>query len=320
MSPALTQTIVFAALAAALSGCGGDVLTLGRGEPDLPTFGEPINLSFQFGTDVDNEDNPSLTADLLQIFFTSNRRGDDDTGVDVFTATRSSPDGAFGMPTRLTAVSTDGFDTSPSIALDGKTLWVGSEVSGSSDDEDDDDEDIDIFRFTRPSEASDAWSEGTPETALNSSAKDIPRPLAMNETVMPLASQREEGVYQTYLAQRPSPGEPFGTPRLLTELVASDRATVDAFLSNDGRLLFFNWDPDDGEGDLYMAWRKSVSEPFGTPIPLPSPAINTDGDERDPWISPDGTRFFYTSDSKSPDDDDRQLDIFEVPIRLPKLD
>jgi hypothetical protein len=313
MSRVPIQIFVVASLAVALTGCGGDTLTLGRGQPGAPTFGAPINISQQIGTDVDNEDNPSLTADLLTIFFTSNREDDDDTGVDVFTARRSSVDAPFGQEQRLSAVSSDGFDTSPSISLDGRTLWVGSEVD--SDDDDDDDEDIDIIRYTRPSATSDDWSDGTPETALNSSAKDIPRPLALNDTVMPLGSQRDDGVYQTYLAERPSAAEPFGTPRLISELVASDRSTVDAFLSNDGLTLFFNWEPDDGEGDLYMAWRRTPDEPFGTPMPLSE--LNTDGDERDPWLSPDGTRFFFTSDRESPDDDDRQLDIFEVPIRLP---
>jgi WD40 repeat protein len=316
MSRVLTQTAVAATIVAALSGCGGDTLTLGRAVPDEPTFGMPINLSRQFGTDSDNEDNPSLTADLLQIFFTSNLEDDDDTGVDVFTARRSSIDTDFGEARRLSAVSTDGFDTSPSISLDGLTLWVGSEVAS---DDDDDDEDVDIVRFTRPSAAADAWDDGTPETALNSSAKDIPRPLALDETVMPLGSQRDDdGVYLTYLAQRSGPGQPFGTPTLISELVQSDRSTVDAFLSNDGRLLFFNWEPDDGEGELYMAWRKSVTEPFNTPLPLTE--INTSGDERDPWLSPDGTLFFFTSDRDSAEDDDRQLDIFQVPIQLPQFD
>jgi hypothetical protein len=318
MSRLWLPSAVVAPLCAALCGCGGDVLTLGRSEPTLPTFvGEPQNRSLELGTDEDNEDNPSLTADLLQIFFTSNREDDDDTGVDVFTARRATANDAFGAPVRLSAVSSGGFDTSPSISLDGTTLWVGSALPSS--DEDDDDENIDIFRFVRSSSSSDDWDDGTPETALNSLAKDIPRPLALDETVMPLGSQRDDdGTYLTYLAERPGPGEPFGAPRLLSELVQSDRATVDAFLSNDGRLLFFNWEADAGAGDLYMSWRRTLSEPFSTPIALD--AINTELDERDPWISPDGTRFFFSSDRDSPDDDDRQLDIFEVSIELPRLD
>jgi hypothetical protein len=316
MPRSFTQSVILASIAAVLSGCGGDVLTLGRGEPEQPTFGLPQNRSLGFGTQGDNEDNPSLTADLLQIFYTSNRSEGTDTGVDVFTAQRASVDDPFGPGQRLPKVSTEGFDTSPSISLDGTTLWVGSEVSSDSDDEeDDDDEDVDIYRFTRSSPTSDDWSEGVPEVTLNSSAKDIPRPLSMNDTVMPLGSQRDEGVYQTYLAQRAGPGAAFDTPVLLAELVADDRSTVDAFLSNDGRLLFFNWEKDDGEGDLYMAWRRSVREPFSSPIPLTE--INTDGDERDPWISPDGTRLFFTSDRDSPGDD---RDVFEVPIHMPRLD
>jgi Tol biopolymer transport system component len=313
MSRVLPRTVVVASLAVVLCGCDGDVLTLGRGQPALPTFGTISNLSLEFGSTSDDEANPSLTADLLQIVFTSDLEGDDDTGVDVFTAERASPDAPFGMPRRLTEVSTDGFDTSPSISLDGRTLWVGSEVPGSSDNGD---EDLDIYRFTRASSSGD-WGNRTAESELNSSAKDIPRPLAMNETVMPLGSQRSEGVYQTYLAERAGPDAPFGTPTLIAELVDSDRSTVDAFLWGDGRLLFFNWEKDNDEGDLYMTWRRSVNEPFAPPMALDE--LNTDGDERDPWLSPDGKSFFFTSDRDSPAGN-RQLDIFEVSIQLPRLD
>lgn len=308
--------VLASALALAGAGCSDETLTLGRGEPPVPELGEPINVSRAVGTDTDNEDNPTLTADLLTLFFTSNRKDpDDDTDVDVWIAERDHIGAPFRDARRLRSVSSPGFDTSPAISADGLTLWVGSEVPGS--DADGRDEDIDIYRFTRSSRTSDDFDAAGPETALNSSAKDIPRPLALNERVMPLGSQRDGGAYQTYLAERGPDGD-FRPPQLVGELAGGGRATVDAFLSSDGRLLFFNWEARAGRGEIYMAWRRSPEDPFEEPLPLT--AINTDGDERDPWISPDGTRFFYTSDRDSPDPTDPQLDIFEVPIRLPRFD
>ena len=125
---------------------------------------------------------------------------------------------------------------------------------------------------------------------------------------MPLASRRNaQNIYQTYLAARPAPGAPFGSPRVISELAFSDRSTVDGCLTDDGLTLFFSSTPVgpsvdastpvDGAvptGDLYVAWRRSVDEPFSVTQPLGD--LNTPSDERDPWLSLDGKLLFFTSD------------------------
>ena len=49
------------------------------------------------------------------------------------------------------------------------------------------------------------------------------------------------------------------------------------------------WSP-----DLFVAWRQSTADRFSLPTPLTD--LNTAADERDPWLSPDGTRFYFASD------------------------
>jgi hypothetical protein len=46
--------------------------------------------------------------------------------------------------------------------------------------------------------------------------------------------------------------------------------------------------------DLFVAWRRSTSDLFSVPQALVD--LNTAADERDPWLTPDGTTLYFTSD------------------------
>jgi hypothetical protein len=97
--------------------------------------------------------------------------------------------------------------------------------------------------------------------------------------------------------------------------VYPDRSTVDGFLSDDGLTMFFSSSPFQfpadagprpGDGgptvdgglapsaDLYVAWRQAVDAPFSRTQNLDD--LNTGGDERDPWLTPDGQTLYFTSD------------------------
>jgi hypothetical protein len=242
-----------------------------------------------------SEENPTLTADLLHIYFTSNR----EDSADVWTASRSSATGTFGEATQVDEINTDGHETSPAISLDGLTLWVGQERDeglGAND----------IWSITR-SDMQSSWSGPINVAELNSSADDIPRPPGFGSRVMPLASRRnQDGLYHTYLAERAFPNGTFGPPELISELVFDDRSTVDGFLSSDGLSLFYASSAEDDESDLYLAVRPSPTEPFGEPIPLVD--VNSLSDVRDPWLSPDGTTLYFTSSG------DGDLDLFTAQV------
>ena len=132
-------------------------------------------------------------------------------------------------------------------------------------------------------------------------------------------SERLSGNGDVWFARRSDPSAPFGAPFrmpvLVPELVYSDRSTVDGFLSDDGLTLFFSSSPfltpgdagprpgdagttrDGGttpSADLYVAWRQAVDAPFSFTQPLDD--LNTGGDERDPWLTPDGKTLYFTSD------------------------
>ena len=288
-----------AALALAATACrGGETVALGSMSPVPYHFDAPVPVSELASSS--RTDNPTLTGDLLEIYFTSDR---DSGNGDVWSATRVSSSAPFGTPAPVTAVNSDGFETSSAISADGLTLWFGSDRAGGAGG-------VDIWVSQRATRG-DAWSAPVDVAALNSTADDIPRPPGQHALVMPMASTHTTsanptaGNYQTYLAARAAASAPFGVPAPIPELSYADRSTVDGCLTDDGLTLFFSSTPlapaDGGAADagaptsdLFVASRRALGEPFSTPQALDD--LDTAADERDPWLTPDGTTLYFTSD------------------------
>ncbi len=301
-------------------GCGeGDIITLGQDDP-RPRFLDagraigPINSPW-------DDDNPTLTEDMLEIFFTSDRDDgdpdelddeDEDNDRDVYYAKRKSRTEPFDEPVKVTQASSEDEETSSVISPNGLTLWVGTDRA-LIDGNDSDDDDHDIWFTTRPDRESE-WDTLRPLEELNSGYDDIPRPLALNGTIMPIASRRltQGGAYETFLARRATENGEF-SPDMepIPEISAEDRSSVDAFMTNDGRLLFFNRAEGPEEGELFMSWRRSPEDSFSEPLPLD--AIGG-AQYRDPWVDKDGTRFVFSSNRG---DGEGGLDIYMAFIELP---
>jgi hypothetical protein len=278
-------------------GCDGGPHTLGRAAPLSLAFGVPERLVALDGEE--NAENPTLTLDQLELFYTT-RRADTETGADVWYTSRSSDDAAFSAPQVVAEVSSEHYETSPAISADGLTLWLGSDRPGGLGD-------LDIWVSRRAARTA-AWTAPTPVVGLNTPAKEIPRPLGAHDTAMPLSSDRDttDGSYRTYLSVRSSPGAAFSSPVLVAELIEPGRAITDAFLSEDGLTLWFTSFVGEAPGDLFAASRPSTVDAFGVPQPLTG--LNTDGDDRDPWLSADGSTLYFASDR------DGKLDIYCVSV------
>src|SRR4051812_24308964 len=125
---------------------------------DLPVFhfGTPTLVKeLALSTKVEN---PTLTADSLQIFFTTNRNNG--TNSDVWFARRSAASEPFGAPEAVAAVNSDDRETSAAISADGLTLWWGSERPGGLGN-------VDIWVSARASISGD-WSAPLDLAPLNS--------------------------------------------------------------------------------------------------------------------------------------------------------
>ncbi|OQX69268.1 MAG: hypothetical protein B6A08_06145 [Sorangiineae bacterium NIC37A_2] len=242
------------------------------------------------------DDNPTLTDDELLVCFTS-KRPTETGGTDVWCSERSSTSEPFGEPREQSSLNTPGFESSPSLGADGLSIWIASDVDG----------DMDILVAFRSDRGSD-WGPLQPVAELNSTADDLPRPLARGGRLMPLSSRRDHSQYWTYLAERPSLEEPFGEPRLIEELAEEGRSFVDGFLLEDGLTLFFTMVEEGGKGDLYVARRESLDAPFSEPEEVRG--ANTDSEERDPFVSADGMRLYFSSDR------DGELDLFVADLEI----
>lgn len=259
-------------------------MVLGDGSP--LRFGDAVLVAEL--VDVGRSENPTLTADLLQIYFTADRPDPSgDTGGNVWVASRADPELPFDPPVAVSEVNTEAFETSAAVSADGLTLWVGSDRPGGLGD-------LDVWRSTRTNPRG-AWSSPVNVAELNSQARDLPRPVGEHGRAMPLSSERDAaGRYQTFLALRESVTAPFAAPRAIPELSFADRSTVDAFLTDDGLTLLYSSGPPLEPADLYLAARSSLNEPFFAWAPLDD--LNTPAEERDPWLSPDGSKLFFVSD------------------------
>jgi hypothetical protein len=183
--------------------------------------------------------------------------------------------------------------SSPAISADGQELWLGRNLTGNTD----------IFHSTRQV---GAWA--TPQLVPELSSADfddVPRPPAVNGTIMPLSSKRHGGMsplYQIYLSTRASSDAVWGEPsRALLGAVDSDAfQSADGFLSDDGLELYFSStrDGDHRDADLYVARRATLDAAFGAPealVDLNDPD-STPAQERMPWLSPNGDRLYFVSD------------------------
>lgn len=263
--------------------CGeGPLLVLGDREPPGYRF-DPPQLVAELSVSA-KTDNPTLTADMLEIFFTSERDGE---SADVFVARRSQRAEPFGEVERLVEVSSAEVETSPAVSKDGLTLWLASDRPGGQGG-------LDIWVARRGSRTA-AWSQPENLLPLNSSGQDIPRPLGQGQRVMPMASDRASAPYYRVLfAERDRPSAPLDAPLAVPELEFPEESTVDAFLTEDGLTLFYVTGPAFGPADMFVAYRRTTAEPFANHRPLAE--LNTADDERDPWLSPDGHELYFSSD------------------------
>jgi hypothetical protein len=259
---------------------------LGQESPPFGPFGPPYPL-----TELGTAQNPTLTADLLELYFTSYKV--DNPSPDrhaLWVTKRADVNQPFGKPELVPAVNSDNEDSAGAISADGLTFWFSSNRTPDSNG-------MDIYVSTRAHRNAD-WSEPILVAELSTPGNDLPRPVGNHGLQMPLASTSSGGYYQLKMATRNSLDSNWGAPVPIAELANPDMLRYDGFLTDDGTMLLFNDEaPEDIGmwGEIARSWRLSDHERFATPISV-GEAINGPTRNRDPWLSADGTHFFFASD------------------------
>ena len=112
------------------------------------------------------DDDPALTADLLEMYFSSERDGGLGES-DIWRSVRASADADWEPPEHVPELSSGAFDTSVALAADGLSIWISSDREGGIGG-------TDIWVSQRPDRQS-AWSEPILETSLSSEGDEITR-------------------------------------------------------------------------------------------------------------------------------------------------
>jgi hypothetical protein len=261
------------------------------------TFSEwsaPVNLGPVINTAF-NEQGPTLAKDGLTLYFGSNRP-EGFGGFDIWISRRACLDCAWEVPVNLgAAVNTDAFETGPGLSLDGHLLFFRSDRQGGQGAGD-----VYMSRRANPTEDFD-WElpvgvgpdVNTPAEEAGAeylqSAEDGPANLYFNRAA-------PGGPADLYYARVTRQGETRGPAVLIAELSHPTATDQGPTVRTDGsEIFFFSTRPGGfGGADLWTSTRRSVHEPWSTPVNLGVPMNSTAADQQ-PSLSSDGRTLVFAS-------------------------
>jgi Tol biopolymer transport system component len=201
-----------------------DLVMAVRASKSAP-FGAPTVLP---QSTMDAENDPSVGADNLTLWFHSTRSG---SSADIFFATRTATMGPFGTAAVVPTVNGDmTIEATPYFRSAANELWFVSERTGSQL--------LDIYVSTR---TGDTFSDPLRNEELSSASDELlPQPSEDGLTVI-LASDRTggQGKQDIWIAHRATTSAKFDVPVALTE-INSDQTDEPGWLSADGCRIWFS--------------------------------------------------------------------------------
>jgi Tol biopolymer transport system component len=251
-------------------------------------LGPPINTAF-------NEQGPSLSNDGLSLYFGSDRPGGFG-GLDIWVARRACEDCSWEQPDNLgPVINTAAAESGPGQSADGHLLFFRSTRPGGRGL-------ADIYLSRRANPKDDFGWE--PPVALGPGVNT-----AAEEAGAEYLQNAEDGAGNLYFNRAPAGGisdlyyaavkrngETRGPAVLVPEL--SDPAAVDQgpTLRHDGKeILFFSSRAGSSGGlDLWTSTRRSIHDPWATPV-NPGPPLNSTEFDQQPSLSDQGRTLVFAS-------------------------
>jgi WD40-like Beta Propeller Repeat len=259
---------------------GLDASTIDVGDTDVDPaapFGPPTPVT-PLNTSSAGEDDPTLTGDMLEIYY--NR------GEDIWVSTRSKLTAAWSAPQPEASLSSASTETNPEITPAGLTIFFAStrphpDAKGS----------YDIFVSTRASRSA-AWSAPTPVKELNTAGSDHAGPAPDLLTMIVISDTGALGAHDLLISTRPSTSSPWSAPAPLSTLNTSAQESS-AWLDASATLLYYASSRQAANHDIYLSARPGPGQPFGAPLNLTS--LNSPDTDEDPWLSPDLRTIYFSS-------------------------
>jgi hypothetical protein len=223
-----------------------------------------------------------LTEDELTIVFDSYR----DRDRHIYVATRASRADAFGTASPMDGVNAAGhWDGFPAMTRDRLTIYFETTRNGP----------YQVVRATRPNTLVgfsaievvanvNLEQEGQPAITSDGGTLYFVR-VANNRAGVFVAQRRQDGGFDT-----PLPVTGIGAP------YSENQSPVPA--ADDLTLYFTSYRQGDGakgDWDIWMARRAARGDTWSTPVNVQE--LNTAGEERPSWVSPDGCRLYFSRNS-----------------------
>jgi hypothetical protein len=252
--------------------------------PDVPlgSWSAPVEiteLTSGFG-----EDDPSLTADLLEIYFGTRRTAN--VGEDIWMARRASVTSPWSMVQSVSTLNTMNTETTGKITSDGMAIYFTRSVGG----------DPDIFAAARTAPGSTTWQSVARVDALSTSGVPDYGPAVRNDLLrVVLCRGSTVGAEALYVATRAAQTDPWSETQVIAELDEANISECDAIEPRDGVMYFASNRASDGRYDIFRTERAAGTDAWGPIVPVTD--VNLSGfNERDPWVSADERYMVFASD------------------------
>jgi len=262
--------------------------TTGEPPPEEPPQVGPFDppTVVEVSVELHQDDDPTLTGDMLELYFSSTRPGGGEgLQANIWVARRELVDDPWDEPMPVLELNSAFRDNTPEIHVDGLMLLMVS-------DREDVGLDQDVYVSRRPDRESE-WSPPERVEGLSTNQRDV----------CPFLADDQEHVYSCVgpdflqdLVRFDLVGRGrWSVPSLLDDVNTPGSSECAAWLDGTQRVIAFasNRRGGDGDFDVWLAERDSVEEPFGKPVPLEE--LNEPSFDDDPWVSPDGGTIYFAS-------------------------
>ena len=271
------------------------LLLCGKANADF-TFGEPENLGPTINTSA-TEFLDCISSDGLVMYLTSLERPGGYGGWDLWVSTRETLDEDWAVPVNPgSPLNTAQGELYAYLPADGLELYFSSNRSGGYGN-------YDLWMAGRSSRDADWDAPENLGPVINSSAVEAGPWLSPDGLELYYYIRTREGGYgddDIWVSRRSTLDSVWGAPVNLGPVINSSASERLPVVSSNGLLLVF---ADDtflrpggfGDGDLWMARRWNVSDPWNPPLNL-GPIVNTSYREAIPRLSPDDSMIYFNSE------------------------
>lgn len=246
-------------------------------------FGEPVVVP---GINSDGiDDDPTLTGDMLEIFFSSTRNGA--ASEDIYRATRRAVGDTFDDVVLVDELSRDdSADASPEISLDGLIIRFSGAWPGSFGGNDP--------MLAHRANRNAAWSMPVRIDELSTGADEASLVATADGLTGYFCRDFGGGPYWDIMrTEREDDMIDWDMPMPVDELNGIGRDCA-PWVNADETELWFTSVREGGAGSEDI-WRVSIADGvFGEPEPVVE--LNGLGIDEDAWLSPDGNTIFFASD------------------------